>query len=120
MLRNRISMEQNFTLSGVQFEIGSANLTAEAQNTLMKLPKPWRISQHPVEIHGHTDNTGSLEMNHRLSLQRADSVKEYLVSKGVAEYRMSTKGFGPAKPIATNDTEAGRAENRRIEFVIVK
>ncbi|MCB5269553.1 MAG: OmpA family protein [Candidatus Cloacimonadaceae bacterium] len=121
LLRNRISMEQNFTLSGVQFEIGSAKLTAEAQNTLDEVAKAMENSPSTrVEIHGHTDNTGSLELNNRLSLQRADSVKEYLVSKGVAEYRMSTKGFGPAKPIATNDTEAGRAENRRIEFVIVK
>jgi len=121
LLRNKISMEQDFTLSGVQFEIGSAKLTKEAQMVLDDVAKA--MINNPkvnVGIHGHTDNTGSLELNNRLSLQRAESVKAYLVSKDIAAERMVTKGFGPSKPIADNNTEAGRAENRRIEFVIVK
>jgi outer membrane protein OmpA-like peptidoglycan-associated protein len=121
LLRNKISMEQNFTLSGVQFEVGSAKLTNEAQMILDDVAKAMINSPKVnVEIHGHTDNTGSLELNNRLSLQRAESVKAYLVSKNIAAERIATKGFGPAKPIADNNTEAGRAENRRIEFVIVK
>ncbi len=121
ILRNRISMEENFTLQGVQFEIGSANLTADAQKTLDEVAEAMKAAPMvKVEIHGHTDNTGSLELNNRLSLQRAESVKKYLVGKGVEESRLGTKGFGPSKPIATNDTPEGRTENRRIEFVIVK
>lgn len=121
ILRNRISMEENFTLQGVQFEIGSANLTADAQITLDEVADAMKAAPLvKVEIHGHTDNTGSLELNNRLSLQRAESVKKYLVGKGVDENRLNTKGFGPSKPIATNDTPEGRTENRRIEFVIVK
>lgn len=121
ILKDRISMEEDFTLSGVQFEIGSANLTPEAQKTLDKVADAMKAAPKVnVEIHGHTDNTGSMELNNRLSLQRADSVKTYLVSKGIDEQRMSTKGFGPNKPIASNDTVEGRTENRRIEFVIVK
>lgn len=121
LLKNRISMEQDFTLSGVQFEIGSANLTPEAQKTLDEVAKAMQEApQVKVEIQGHTDNTGTLDLNNRLSLQRAESVKKYLVGKGVDDKRMTTKGFGPSKPIATNDTPEGRTENRRIEFVIVK
>jgi len=121
ILKNRISMEQDFTLSGVQFEIGSANLTPDAQKTLDEVAVAMQNSpQVKVEIDGHTDSTGSLDLNNRLSLQRAESVKTYLVSKGIAAERISTKGFGPSKPIATNDTPEGRTENRRIEFVIVK
>ena len=114
-------MEQNFTLSGVQFEVGSANLTAEAQNILKDVVSAMKASPRVnVEIHGHTDNTGSLELNNRLSLQRADSVKKFLVENGIAESRLATKGYGPSRPIADNNTEEGRQENRRIEFVIVK
>jgi len=121
VLKNRISMEQNFTLSGVQFEVGSANLTAEAQNILKDVVSAMKASPRVnVEIHGHTDNTGSLELNNRLSLQRADSVKKFLVENGIAESRLATKGYGPSRPIADNNTEEGRQENRRIEFVIVK
>lgn len=121
LLKNRISMEQDFTLSGVQFEIGSANLTPDAQKTLDEVAVAMQNSpQVKVEIDGHTDNTGTLDLNNRLSLQRAESVKKYLVSKGVDEQRMTTKGFGPSKPLATNDTPEGRAENRRIEFKIIK
>ena len=64
---------------------------------------------------GHTDNTGSEEYNQGLSERRAQSVKDYLVEKGVAADRISTKGFGETKPIATNDTDEGRAQNRRVD-----
>ena len=69
-----------------------------------------------VIVSGVTDNTGKKSSNIRLSENRAKAVKTYLVSKGIDNKRIATKGFGPEKPIATNDTRKGRAKNRRIEF----
>ena len=72
-----------------------------------------------IEIGGHTDNIGSDEYNKDLSLRRAENVYYYLISKGIDEKRMSYKGYGESQPIATNETEEGRALNRRTEFKIV-
>jgi outer membrane protein OmpA-like peptidoglycan-associated protein len=71
-----------------------------------------------VVIEGHTDNTGAAAFNTKLSQGRADSVREYLVKKGVAADRLESKGFGPSRPIADNKTAKGREANRRVEFVI--
>jgi len=73
-----------------------------------------------VTIDGHTDNTGSDEVNNPLSVQRAEGTKKYLVSKGVDAVRLMTKGFGSTQPVADNETEEGRAKNRRIEIKIKK
>jgi outer membrane protein OmpA-like peptidoglycan-associated protein len=72
-----------------------------------------------IEIRGHTDNTGSLQTNITLSNNRAKSVYDYMISKGISSSRLSYKGYGPAMPIATNDTEEGRSKNRRTEFFIL-
>ncbi|BDG02555.1 OmpA family protein [Anaeromyxobacter oryzae] len=72
-----------------------------------------------VSIEGHTDSTGPEANNMRLSQKRADGVRDYLVGKGVSPERLETVGFGPTKPIASNKTEKGRAQNRRTEFRIV-
>ncbi|MBF0272363.1 MAG: OmpA family protein [Magnetococcales bacterium] len=69
-----------------------------------------------VEVQGHTDSTGTAVRNDKLSKARAQSVKKYLVGKGIAANRLTTAGFGPSKPIATNDNPAGRAKNRRVEL----
>ncbi|MCU0330871.1 MAG: OmpA family protein [Candidatus Kapabacteria bacterium] len=71
-----------------------------------------------VRVEGHTDNKGSMAVNKALSLQRAESVKAYLVQRGIAAERVETKGFGPARPIGDNATEFGRSLNRRTEIVI--
>jgi len=121
MLHDRISMDRSFSLKGVQFEVGSANLTEEAQGILDNVAA--EMQKHPkvmIKINGHTDNTGSKELNDALSLKRAESVKNYLVMRGVEAGRMSTAGYGYSQPVASNDTPEGRAENRRIEFIIVK
>ena len=81
---------------------------------LNKAPK-WKLG-----ISGHTDNTGSEPFNEKLSLNRAQSVKDFLVTKGVTQDRIATTGHGSQKPIADNDTTSGRALNRRVEFTIVK
>jgi OmpA-OmpF porin, OOP family len=73
-----------------------------------------------VSIEGHTDNKGKASYNRKLSKRRADAVKAYLVSKGIAGDRLETVGYGPDKPITENKTRAGRAANRRVEFVIIQ
>ena len=73
-----------------------------------------------IRIEGHTDNTGSEATNEPLSQQRADAVKTALTQAGIAADRVSTKGFAAEKPTATNKTQEGRHENRRIDVVIVK
>ena len=72
-----------------------------------------------VEIQGHTDDQGSDSYNMKLSQQRADSVRAYLVSRGVSESRLQTKGYGESKPLKEGTSEEARAENRRVEFVII-
>ena len=71
-----------------------------------------------IEIHGHTDNQGEEDYNQTLSENRAKAVYNYLIGKGIAKERLSYKGFGESKPIATNDTKEGRQLNRRTEYVI--
>ena len=71
-----------------------------------------------ISIQGHTDNIGSVEYNKKLSADRAEAVLKYLVSQGIAADRLNSTGFGPEKPIADNNTEDGRARNRRVDFVI--
>lgn len=101
----------------VQFENNRSDLRTSSYPTLdevadyLKQRKDLR-----VQIQGHTDSRGSRNYNLSLSQKRADSVKAYLMGKGVAADRMETIGYGPDRPIATNATAAGRAENRRVEF----
>jgi OmpA-OmpF porin, OOP family len=75
-----------------------------------------RETQLRVEVQGHTDNIGSAQYNLDLSRRRADAVKKYLVSHGIASERLTTQGYGFSDPVASNDTELGRAENRRVQF----
>ncbi len=74
-------------------------------------------SSSKVSIHGHTDSDGSDQYNEKLSASRAQSVLDYLVAKGVVKNRLDSKGFGESKPIASNDTDEGKAKNRRVEFL---
>jgi outer membrane protein OmpA-like peptidoglycan-associated protein len=73
-----------------------------------------------VQLEGHTDNTGDANSNKQLSLARANAVKDSLVSSGIDAGRVTTEGYGQEKPIASNDTETGKARNRRLELVVVK
>ena len=70
-----------------------------------------------LEIGGHTDNAGDPKVNMKLSQDRADEVKKQLVLGGIAESRLTAIGFGSSKPLQSNKTETGRANNRRVEFV---
>ena len=71
-----------------------------------------------VEVAGHTDSVGSEEYNQKLSERRAIAVKDYLESKGITATRLSAVGYGEAQPVASNDTDEGRAQNRRVEIVM--
>ncbi len=92
--------------------ISKAVLDARALPILMDNPD---IS---VRIEGHTDSVGPEEYNQQLSHRRAESVRDYLESQGIDATRMSTAGYGETSPLDSNDTRAGRANNRRVEFVI--
>jgi outer membrane protein OmpA-like peptidoglycan-associated protein len=108
-------------LEGVVFETGSAVISPQSEEILTKAHNTFNENPEiEVEIQGHTDNRGSRAMNTKLSQARADAVKAWLVQKGVAAGRITTKGFGPDKPAASNDTPEGRRQNRRIEFFRVK
>lgn len=101
----------------IEFETGSATLAPEGRAILDQMAAVLvKIPNKSVEIIGHTDNSGSRASNIALSQARADAVKGYLVTKGVAPRSMATMGVGPDQPIASNATEDGRARNRRIEF----
>jgi outer membrane protein OmpA-like peptidoglycan-associated protein len=118
-----VRMGDNLTLSmpgNVTFAFDSAKLNPQFDPVLDKLAQTLiEYNKTVIQIAGHTDSTGSHEYNMKLSLQRADSVKAYLEGHGVPAARLVTLGAGPDYPIASNDTEAGRAQNRRVEITIV-
>ena len=100
------------------FDFDSAELTDEAKENLDKVAAYLSSSDIKVEVGGHTDNMGSEEYNKALSQRRAESVINYLVGKGIDKARLTAVGYGKDKPVATNDTEEGRHQNRRIEFKV--
>jgi outer membrane protein OmpA-like peptidoglycan-associated protein len=104
-------------LRGVTFEVGKSALKPESY-TVLDIVAASLVANPDIriEIAGHTDNTGSAATNTRLSQNRADAVRAYLASKGVAPDRMVAQGYGPTVPVATNTTVAGRAQNRRVEL----
>lgn len=111
----KVTMKENM----VNFGFDSSNLTADAKVNLDKLATV--LANNPdtnINIYGYTDSKGTDSYNLSLSDRRAAAVKSYLASKGVSSSRMNTMGMGEADPVATNDTDAGRAQNRRVEFAI--
>jgi outer membrane protein OmpA-like peptidoglycan-associated protein len=103
----------------VLFDTGKADLKSSARERLAKVAGI--LIAYPdihVEIDGYTDSTGSLEFNERLSQQRAEAVRTFLASQGVNSTSITTQGFGPSNPIASNETASGRQQNRRVELVV--
>jgi OmpA-OmpF porin, OOP family len=116
-----VTSEGTWIFKGVQFETNSAELKTASYPVLDEIVAG--MKEQPelrVEIQGHTDSRGSKALNDRLSQQRAESVMAYLVSKGISRDRLTARGYGPDKPVASNDTVQGRAENRRVELKPLK
>ncbi len=103
----------------IVFETGSANIRPSSYNLLNEIFESSVVAEGlKVGVYGHTDNAGSDAINLPLSEQRANAVRNYLLKKGLGENRVEAKGFGSAKPIADNSTEAGKSKNRRVEIVL--
>lgn len=103
----------------ITFATSSSDISSSFYSTLNSLVTVFKeFDKSGINITGHTDSTGSLALNQNLSNQRAQSVAAYLVSNGVASNRISAYGAGPNQPIATNATEEGRAQNRRVEITL--
>ncbi|MGZ9058876.1 MAG: OmpA family protein [Burkholderiaceae bacterium] len=103
----------------IAFDSGQAAIRPNFRNALDNFAQS--LQQNPsstVSIIGHTDSTGSPSVNEPLSLQRADATRDYLVTRGVAANRFQIDGRGAREPVASNDTEAGRARNRRVEIFL--
>lgn len=108
----------NFS-SKVLFATAKSDLTDNSKETINDLAII--LNKYPdtnLTIQGHTDSTGSDSFNQKLSEKRAGSVAGYLKSQGIADSRITSVGFGETQPVATNDTDEGRTENRRVAFVI--
>jgi outer membrane protein OmpA-like peptidoglycan-associated protein len=116
-----VAENKPFVIRDIYYTTARADINPESMYILSEFAS--YLKEHPnwiIEIRGHTDNTGEDKTNEALSLNRAKEVKAFLISKGVSDGQLEAVGYGEKKPIASNDTEAGRAKNRRTEFVIKK
>ena len=112
----KYAIGNSIILENIFFEFDKSTLLQQSYNELIKLYN--LLQQYPkmkIEISGHTDNKGSAEYNLRLSEKRAQAVVNYLISKGIDEKRLQYKGYGKSHPISSNNTDTGRAKNRRVE-----
>ena len=111
---------RSYRLDNVYFDFGKSTLRSESFAELNELVSymEWRENDR-IEISGHTDNIGTDTDNLRLSQQRADSIRQYLVKKGISPARVIAKGYGASVPVADNSTEEGRQKNRRTEVKIL-
>jgi len=117
-----ITREKLVISDKVYFDTGKATIQRRSNLLLDEIARI--VKDHPdvpkVVIEGHTDSTGTYANNVKLSERRAEAVRTYLLNKGVPTERLEARGFGPDRPVATNDTPAGREANRRVEFIIVQ
>lgn len=118
--QSRFTIGSTFIMKDILFEFDKSTLLQQSYADLMSLYILLR--KHPrmkIEIRGHTDGKGNDNYNQRLSEKRAQAVANYLIAKGIPERRIQFKGYGKSLPIDSNDTEEGRANNRRVEFKII-
>lgn len=114
-----IKVGSTIALRNIFFDTGKSTLRPESNSELERLVKLLKdVPNLKIEISGHTDNTGSATLNNELSKARAEAVVSYLKGKGIAANRLTAEGYGSSQPVATNNTAAGRQENRRTEFKI--
>jgi outer membrane protein OmpA-like peptidoglycan-associated protein len=115
-----IELNKSYRINDIYFPFNSIALTPESKVILDQLLEfLTENSTISIQVQGHTDNIGNDAGNLKLSENRAQSVYNYLREQGISETRLSYKGFGKSMPVATNDTEEGRAKNRRTVFVII-
>jgi outer membrane protein OmpA-like peptidoglycan-associated protein len=116
-----VEIGQTIRLNNLFFDFNQSVLKSESFAELDRLVALLKASpKMEVEIAGHTDNVGNDALNKKLSIDRAKAVRDYLVSKQISANRLKTVGFGKSKPLASNETEEGRQQNRRVEFTILK
>ncbi|MDR0364277.1 MAG: OmpA family protein [Bacteroidales bacterium] len=117
----RITVGKSAVLRNIFFDFDKVELKPESESELSILMEflRWNSAVH-IEVEGHTDNQGGEQYNFNLSEERAKAVRNYLISNGVDEIRLTYRGYGSSRPIAPNDTEEGRSVNRRTEFKITK
>jgi OmpA-OmpF porin, OOP family len=117
----KIDPPKNFVLENVYFDTGKSTLKASSNKALNDLVEVLKLKNTMVvEIEGHTDDVGKAEENLKLSQDRADAVKKYLIAKGVPAGRVTAKGYGHTLPVADNTSEQGRSKNRRTSLKVVK
>lgn len=117
----KIEVGEIFILENIYFETGKSELLQSSHSELEKLSELFlKYPQLEVEISGHTDSTGNQNENLILSEGRAKAVVDFLISKGISKEKLNFKGYGSNQPIANNETEEGRQQNRRVEFKILK
>ncbi len=111
---------QKLVLKNVQFDFAKSTLKESSYTDLAKVVTYMKANPTvKIALYGHTDNIGNKSSNLTLSTSRANAVKDYLITKGIKADRIQTKGFGSSEPISSNSTDAGRALNRRVEFVVL-
>jgi OmpA-OmpF porin, OOP family len=111
----------SIALNNVFFDTNKSTLKPESHSELNRLIKYLRENpSFEIEVAGHTDNVGQSTVNQQLSYNRAAVVAKYLTGKGLAKNRLQVQGYGKTKPVASNDTEKGRSQNRRVEFILRK
>ena len=119
-MKRALDEEGHIAIYGINFDINKDNLKLGAEKVLLEMVKLMKNNPElKIEIQGHTDNTGSAKHNLNLSKRRAETVKMFLLTYGIDSSRMIPRGYGMEKPVDTNDTEEGRAMNRRVELVKV-
>ncbi len=120
LITDSVKPGKSFIINNLYYKTNSAEIEDASKKVLIKFAE--YLKENPklkIEIRGHTDNTGNPKDNEALSLNRAYSVKEFIEKQGVEGKRIIAKGFGASMPIATNNTEEGKAKNRRTEFYIL-
>jgi OmpA-OmpF porin, OOP family len=117
----QFELPKRYTLDNVYFETGKADIKPASYKYIDEMAEYMKLKKTMViEISGYTDNVGNPEANLKLSQDRSNSVRAYLLKKGIAENRVSAKGYGDTQPVASNDTDAGRQKNRRTEVRVIK
>jgi outer membrane protein OmpA-like peptidoglycan-associated protein len=120
-IRIKIDPPKSFILDNVYFDTGKSTLKSSSFKALTDLVEVLKLKSNMfIEIQGHTDNVGSEESNLKLSQDRADAVKNYLVNKGISNDRITSIGYGQSMPIDYNSSEEGKAKNRRTSLKVIK